>query len=557
MYVYDQYDQQLLNERVAQFKGQMERYLDGKISEEEFLPLRLQNGIYVQRYAPMLRVAVPYGALNSAQVRKLAYVARTYDKGYAHISTRQNVQFNWPELEQCPQILADLAEVQMHAVQTSGNCIRNTTTDEYAGVIAEEIVDPRPYCEIIRQWSTFHPEFAFLPRKFKIAVNAVPGQDRAAITMHDIGINIVKNDAGEIGYRVLVGGGLGRTPILGEEICAFLPEEDLLTYLDATIRVYNQFGRRDNKYKARIKILVKALGIDRVRELVDAEFNRLKDGEGKLTQAELERVKQHFVDPAYKTLTDATAELEVARNENKAFSRWMERNVRSHKKPGYAVVTLTLKQIGTPPGDITAEQLDQVADLADEYSFGELRSTHNQNLVLADVEQTELFGLWQKLKDLGMATPTLGLLTDMICCPGGDFCALANAKSIPVAEAIQARFEDLDYLWDLGEIDLNISGCMNACGHHHVGNIGVLGVDKKGEEFYQVSLGGNSGGNDADGSSLGKILGPSFAREAMPDVIAKILDFYVDQRNDGESFLEVYRRVGHTPFKEAVYGKPD
>ncbi|WP_300427296.1 nitrite/sulfite reductase [uncultured Thalassolituus sp.] len=557
MYVYDQYDQQLLNERVAQFKGQMERYLDGKISEEEFLPLRLQNGIYVQRYAPMLRVAVPYGALNSAQVRKLAYVARTYDKGYAHFSTRQNVQFNWPELSQCPQILADLAEVEMHAVQTSGNCIRNTTTDEYAGVIAEEVVDPRPYCEIIRQWSTFHPEFAFLPRKFKIAVNSVPGEDRASIAMHDIGINIVKNDAGEVGYRVLVGGGLGRTPILGEEICAFLPEEDLLTYLDATIRVYNQFGRRDNKYKARIKILVKALGIDRMRELVEEEFNRIKEGEGKLTQAELERVKQYFTDPAYKALENEPAALVEARSDNKAFARWLERNVRAHKKSGYAVVTLTLKQIGTPPGDVTAEQLDAVADLADEYSFGELRSTHQQNLVLADVEQAELFALWQKLKALGMATPTLGLLTDMICCPGGDFCALANAKSIPVAEDIQARFEDLDYLWDLGDIDLNISGCMNACGHHHIGNIGVLGVDKKGEEFYQVSLGGNSGGNKADDASLGKILGPSFARDAMPDVIAKILDFYVTSRHEGETFLEAYRRIGHTPFKEAVYGKAD
>lgn len=557
MYVYDQYDQQLLNERVAQFKGQMERYLDGKISEEEFLPLRLQNGIYVQRYAPMLRVAVPYGALNSAQVRKLAYVARTYDKGYAHFSTRQNVQFNWPELSQCPQILADLAEVEMHAVQTSGNCIRNTTTDEYAGVIAEEVVDPRPYCEIIRQWSTFHPEFAFLPRKFKIAVNSVPGEDRASIAMHDIGINIVKNDAGEVGYRILVGGGLGRTPILGEEICAFLPEEDLLTYLDATIRVYNQFGRRDNKYKARIKILVKALGIDRMRELVEEEFNRIKDGEGKLTQAELERVKQYFTDPAYKALENEPAALVEARSDNKAFARWLERNVRAHKKSGYAVVTLTLKQIGTPPGDVTAEQLDAVADLADEYSFGELRSTHQQNLVLAHVEQAELFALWQKLKALGMATPTLGLLTDMICCPGGDFCALANAKSIPVAEDIQARFEDLDYLWDLGDIDLNISGCMNACGHHHIGNIGVLGVDKKGEEFYQVSLGGNSGGNKADDASLGKILGPSFARDAMPDVIAKILDFYVTSRHEGETFLEAYRRIGHTPFKEAVYGKAD
>lgn len=555
MYIYDQHDQQLLNERVAQFKNQMERYLAGKIPEEEFLPLRLQNGIYVQRYAPMLRVAVPYGQMNSAQMRALAKVARDYDKGYAHFSTRQNVQFNWPELEQCPQILADLAEVQMHAVQTSGNCIRNTTTDEYAGVIAEEIVDPRPYCEIIRQWSTFHPEFAYLPRKFKIAVNSVPNEDRAAITMHDIGLNIVKNDAGEIGYRVLVGGGLGRTPILGEEIRSFLAEDDLLTYLDAVIRVYNQFGRRDNKYKARIKILVKALGVDRMRELVEDEWKRIKDGEGKLTQAELERVKGHFTDPAYKALSNEPEAFVTARTENAAFARWLGRNVRSHKKDGYAVVTLTLKQIGTPPGDVTAEQMDQVAELSDEFSFGELRSTHQQNLVLPDVEQSQLFEVWQRAKAIGMATPTLGLLTDMICCPGGDFCALANAKSIPVAEDIQARFENLDYQHDLGEIDLNISGCMNACGHHHIGNIGVLGVDKKGEEFYQVSLGGNSGGNDAHGSSLGKILGPSFARVDMPDVIAKILDFFVAQRIDGETFLEVYRRIGHAPFKEAVYGK--
>ena len=556
MYVYDEYDQQLLNERVAQFKGQMERYLDGKIADDEFLPLRLQNGIYVQRYAPMLRVAVPYGQLNSAQMRALAKVARDYDKGYAHFSTRQNVQFNWPALPDCPQILADLAQVQMHAVQTSGNCIRNTTTDEYAGVIAEEITDPRPYCEIIRQWSTFHPEFAFLPRKFKIAVNAVPGEDRASIAMHDIGINIVKNAIGEIGYRVLVGGGLGRTPILGTEIREFLAEEDLLTYLDAVIRVYNQFGRRDNKYKARIKILVKALGIERMRELVEDEWDRIKGGEGKLTQAELDRVKKHFVDPAYKALSNDPVELVTAREENAAFARWLGRNVRAHKQAGYAVVTLTLKQIGTPPGDVTAEQLDQIAQLSDDYSFGELRSTHQQNLVLPDVEQTELFGLWQKLKALGLATPTLGLLTDMICCPGGDFCALANAKSIPVAEAIQARFEDVDYQHDLGEIDLNISGCMNACGHHHIGHIGVLGVDKKGEEFYQVSLGGNSGGNAGDASaSIGKILGPSFARADMPDVIAKVLDFYVAQRIAGESFLEAYRRIGHDLFKEAVYGK--
>jgi sulfite reductase (NADPH) hemoprotein beta-component len=550
MYVYDEYDQQLLNERVAQFKGQMERYLAGKIADDEFLPLRLQNGIYVQRYAPMLRVAVPYGQMNSAQMRALARVAREYDKGYAHFSTRQNVQFNWPKLEQCPQILADLAEVQMHAVQTSGNCIRNTTTDEYAGVIAEETVDPRPYCEIIRQWSTFHPEFAFLPRKFKIAVNAVPGADRAAIQVHDIGVNIIRNAEGQIGYRILVGGGLGRTPIVGEEIRSFLPEEDLLTYLDAVIRVYNQFGRRDNKYKARIKILVKALGVERMAELVEAEWERIKNGDSKLTAAELERVKKHFTDPAYKALSDEPAELTSARAENAAFARWLQRNVRAHKQDGYAIVTLTLKQKGTPPGDVTAEQMDQIAMLADKYSFGEIRSTHQQNLVLADVEQSELFALWQEAKALGLATPTLGLLTDMICCPGGDFCALANAKSIPVAEAIQLRFDDLDYLHDLGEIDLNISGCMNACGHHHVGNIGVLGVDKKGEEFYQISLGGNAGEN----TSLGKILGPSFARDQMPDIIAKILDFYVAKRSEGETFLETYRRIGHDPFKEAIYG---
>lgn len=553
MYQYDEYDQQILNERVAQFRGQMQRYLDGKISNEEFLPLRLQNGIYIQRYAPMLRVAIPYGSFNSAQMRALASVARHYDKGYAHFSTRQNVQFNWPKLEECPQILAELAAVNMHAVQTSGNCIRNTTTDEYAGVIAEELVDPRPYCEIIRQWSTFHPEFAFLPRKFKIAVNAVKNADRAATLVHDIGVHIVRNAAGELGYRIIVGGGLGRTPIIGEVIREFLPEADLLTYLDAIIRVYNQFGRRDNKYKARIKILVKALGITRMAELVEAEFDRIKDGEGKLTQAELDRVRKRFVDPVYAELANEPAELSAARADNTAFARWLQRNVRQHKQAGYAVVTLTLKQKGTPPGDITAEQMDSVADLSDQFSFGLIRSTHQQNLVLADVEQRQLFALWQKAKALGLATPTLGLLTDMICCPGGDFCALANAKSIPVAEAIQVRFDDLDYLHELGDIDLNISGCMNACGHHHVGNIGVLGVDKKGEEFYQISLGGSSG-KDA---SLGKILGPSFAREHMPDVIGKILDFYVSQRISGESFLEAYRRLGHDPFKEAVYAKAD
>lgn len=549
MYVYDEYDQQLLNERVAQFSGQVTRYLDGKIPEEEFLPLRLQNGIYVQRYAPMLRVAVPYGALNSAQMRALARVAREYDKGYAHFSTRQNVQFNWPALAECPQILADLAEVQMHAVQTSGNCIRNTTTDEYAGVIAEEITDPRPYCEIIRQWSTFHPEFAFLPRKFKIAVNAVPGADRAAIQIHDIGVNIVRNEAGELGYRILVGGGLGRTPVIGTEIRAFLPEEDLLTYLDAVIRVYNQFGRRDNKYKARIKILTKALGIERMRELVEAEWERIRDGEGKLTQAELDRVKKHFTEPAYKDLQDEPAELTSAKAENAAFARWLQRNVRAHKKAGYAVVTLTLKQKGTPPGDITAEQMDQVADLADRYSFGELRSSHQQNLVLPDVEQAELFALWQEAKANALATPTLGLLTDMICCPGGDFCALANAKSIPIAESIQRRFSHAE-LREIGKLSLNISGCMNACGHHHVGNIGILGVDKKGEEFYQVSLGG-SASND---TALGKIVGPAFSQDEIPDVIEKIVSVYKQQRSGGEEFVETFNRIGLDPFKAALYG---
>lgn len=551
MYVYDEYDQQILNERVAQFKGQMARYLDGKISNDEFLPLRLQNGIYVQRYAPMLRVAIPYGLFNAPQMRRLARIARDYDKGYAHFSTRQNIQYNWPELSRCPDILAELADVQMHAVQTSGNCIRNTTTDEYAGVVADEVVDPRPYCEIIRQWSTFHPEFAFLPRKFKIAVNAVPGQDRAAIQVHDIGVNIIRNAAGELGYRILVGGGLGRTPIIAEEIRAFLPEADLLTYLDAIIRVYNQFGRRDNKYKARIKILVKALGVERMRERVEDEWNRIKDGEGRLISAELERVKKHFIDPEYRQLSNDPAELAEARASNPAFARWLQQNVKTHKQAGYAIVVLSLKQKGNPPGDVTAEQMEHIADLADQYSLGEIRSTHQQNLVLANVEQAQLFALWQEAKSKGLATPTLGLLTDMICCPGGDFCALANAKSIPVAEAIQQRFDNLDYLHDLGEIDLNISGCMNACGHHHIGHIGVLGVDKKGEEFYQISLGGSSG----DDASIGKILGPSFARDAMPDTIAKILDFYVAKRIDGETFLEAYRRIGHDTFKEAVYGK--
>ena len=551
MYIYNEYDQRIVDERVAQFKDQTERYFAGELTEEQFLPLRLQNGLYVQRYAPMLRVAVPYGLLSSKQVRKLAHIARTYDKGYAHISTRTNVQFNWPELKDVPEILAELASVQMHAIQTSGNCIRNTTTDQFAGVTPNELVDPRPYCEIIRQWSTFHPEFAFLPRKFKIAVNSHLEDDRAATLLHDIGIKIVKNEQGEIGYAVYVGGGLGRTPIVASLVKEFLPEKDLLTYLDAVLRVYNLNGRRDNKYKARIKILVKALGVEAFAEKVDAEWQHLKDGPGTLTSEELERVKSHFTSPSYEELPATNEALNSQLAENKAFANWYKRNVSAHKVNGYAIVTLTLKKLGTPPGDITDKQLDLVADLADRYSFGEVRNTHEQNIVLADVKQSQLFELWQEAKSGGFATPNLGLLTDMICCPGGDFCALANAKSIPVAEALQEKFDDLDYLHDLGEIDLNISGCMNACGHHHIGHIGILGVDKKGEEFYQISLGGDAGPD----ASIGKILGPSFAREQMPETIEKVLNVYLSERIEGERFIDTYRRIGHSIFKERVYAK--
>ncbi|GAB3461262.1 nitrite/sulfite reductase [Azotobacter salinestris] len=548
MYVYDQYDQHIIEDRVRQFRDQTRRYLAGELSEEEFRPLRLQNGLYIQRYAPMLRVAVPYGLLSSRQLRKLAQIARDYDKGYAHISTRQNVQFNWPELEDVPEILAELATVQMHAIQTSGNCIRNTTTDQFAGVARDELVDPRPWCEIIRQWSTFHPEFAFLPRKFKIAVNGAVN-DRAAIEVHDIGLEAVRNSAGELGFRVSVGGGLGRTPIVGSFINEFLPWQHLLTYLDAVLRVYNRYGRRDNKFKARIKILVKALTPEVFAERVNAEWMHLKDGPATLTEAEVERIGRCFVDPAYRSLEDqeiALARLDV---EHPGFARWRTRNVFAHKKPGYAAVTLSLKPTGTAPGDITDKQLDALADLADRYSFGEVRNSHEQNIILADVEQARLFELWGELRELGFATPNVGLLTDIICCPGGDYCSLANAKSIPIAEAIQRRFDDLDYLFDIGEIDLNISGCMNACGHHHVGHIGILGVDKKGAEFYQVSLGG-SASRDA---SLGQILGPSFAQEEMAAVIEKIITVYVEKRVEDERFIDTFRRIGIEPFKERVY----
>jgi len=550
MYVYDQYDQRIVEERVAQFRDQTRRFLAGELGGEEYRPLRLQNGLYIQRYAPMLRVAVPYGLLNTTQVRKLAQIARDYDKGYAHISTRQNFQFNWPELEDVPEILAELATVQMHAIQTSGNCIRNITTDQFAGVAHDELIDPRPWCEIIRQWSTFHPEFAFLPRKFKIAVNGA-ALDRAAIEVHDIGLEAVRNEAGELGFRVLVGGGQGRTPHTGEFIREFLPWQHLLSYLEATLRVYNRYGRRDNKFKARIKILVKALGAEAFAEKVEAEWAHLKDGPITLTDAEVARVSAFFVDPAYAELQDQDEALARLDAEHPGFARWRQRNTFRHKRPGYVAVTLSLKPTGVAPGDVTDRQLDAMADLADRYSFGELRTSHQQNVIFADVRQDQLLELWHALREHGFATPNIGLLTDMICCPGGDFCSLANAKSIPIAEAIQRRFDDLDYLFDIGELDLNISGCMNACGHHHVGHIGILGVDKKGEEFYQVSLGGDAG-RDA---TLAKILGPSFAQDQMPEVIGKLINVYVEQRTEDERFIDTYRRIGIDPFKERVYAK--
>jgi len=552
MYIYNENDQKIIEQRVAQFRGQTDRYLAGDLAEEEFLPLRLQNGLYVQRLAPMLRIAVPYGLLNSKQFRKLAHIARTYDKGYCHITTRQNIQFNWPQLEEVPNILAELAEVQMHAVQTSGNCIRNTTTDQFAGIAQDELEDPRPWCEMIRQWSTFHPEFAFLPRKFKIAVSGTEG-DRAAIQVHDIGIQIVKNNKNKIGFKVLVGGGLGRTPVVGSVIREFLPQEDLLSYLDAILRVYNRHGNRANKYKARIKILVRAWTPEVFAEEVEAEWKYTKKIPCDLTQEEINRIKGFFTQPNYETLDDNEAEqqLKAQASDNVAFEKWLQRNIHVHRVPGYAAVTLSLKPTGVAPGDITDAQLDTIADLADSFSFGEIRTTHSQNLVLADVKKSDLFELWKNAKSGGFATPNIGTLTDMICCPGGDFCSLANAKSIPVAEAIQRKFDDMDYVYDLGDLSLNISGCMNACGHHHVGNIGILGVDKKGDEFYQVQLGGNS---DTD-TTLGNVLGPSFGRDDMPEVIENILDVFVENRTNEEPFVQTYRRIGITPFKERVYPK--
>jgi len=549
MYRYDQYDHLIVRERIAQYRDQVRRRLSDELTEEEFLPLRLQNGLYMQRHAYMLRIAVPYGLLSTRQLRMFAHIARKYDRGYGHFTTRQNIQFNWIELEQTPDILTDLASVEMHAIQTSGNCIRNTTTDQFAGVAADEIVDPRPFAEIIRQWSTFHPEFVALPRKFKIAINGAVA-DRAAIAVHDIGLTAVRNAAGEVGFKFMVGGGLGRTPIIGSTINEFVPWQDLLTYTQAVMRVYNQFGRRDNKYKARIKILVKAVGAEEFARMVEQEFADLKGGPETLTREELDRVAAYFNPPPYAALENIDPR--AGHESNRAFQNWLQRNVKPHKMAGYASVVLSLKKTGVPPGDATAEQMDFVADLADRYSFGELRVTHEQNLVLADVEQARLYEIWEQAKAKGLATPNIGLLTDIISCPGGDYCSLANAKSIPIAAAIAQRFDDIDYQHDIGDIELNISGCINACGHHHVGHIGVLGVDKDGAEWYQVSIGGAQGNQAA----LGKIIGPSFSAGQMPEVVQRLLDVYVRERVEGERFVDVAQRLGIAPFKEHVYATP-
>ena len=548
MYQYDQYDQTLVDERVAQFRGQVRRYLAGELSDDEFRPLRLMNGLYLQRHAPMLRVAIPYGLLSSRQLRMLAYIARRYDKDYGHFTTRQNIQYNWPKLEETPDILADLATVEMHAIQTSGNCIRNVTADHLSGVARDELEDPRIYCEIIRQWSTFHPEFSYLPRKFKIAVTGAI-HDRAAAQVHDIGLNLIRNEQGERGFRVLVGGGLGRTPIIGHVIREFLPQRDLLSYLEAILRVYNQYGRRDNIYKARIKILVKALGPTKFGAQVEAEWEQIKDSGLTLDEAEIERVRRYFAPPPYQP--DAARDLSFGQwlKSDKAFAAWVRRNVADHKVEGYRNVFVALKEPGAPPGDISAGQMDAVADLADRYSFGQIRATHHQNLLLTDVRQADLYPLWHALAAQKLAAPVIGTLADMICCPGLDFCSLANAGSIGVARQINEKFDRLDYLYDLGEIRLNMSGCMNACGHHHVGHIGILGVDKKGEEWYQISLGGSSE-NDA---TLGDILGPSVPKTEVANTLERILQVYVEQREDDERFLDTFRRIGLAPFRARVY----
>ena len=548
MYRYDEFDARLVNERVDQFRRQAERWLAGELTEDQFKPLRLMNGLYLQLHAYMLRINVPYGAMSAKQMRQLAHVARTYDKGYGHFTTRQNIQYNWIQLTDVPNALKDLADVEMHGIQSSGNCIRNTTSDQYAGVASDEIEDPRVYCEIIRQWSTLHPEFSFLPRKFKIAVTGSPN-DRAAVKLHDIGLRMHRNEAGEPGFEVIIGGGQGRTPFIGKTIRDWLAPADLLSYLEAILRVYNMDGRRDNKYKARIKILVHQIGADEFRRRADAEWEHIRDSALQLPQPEIDRIQAYFKPPAYESLHDQTTVVAAARSSNPDFDAWVQTNIAAHKVAGYAIVNISLKSLKRPPGDMTAAQMDAIANLADEYCFGELRVNHRQNLVLADVKQTELFALWEKLSALDLATPNIGHISDIIACPGLDYCALANARSIPLAQEIHQRFQDMDRVHQLGEITLNISGCMNACGHHHVGHIGILGVDKRGKEFYQFTLGGSSDQN----ASLGDRTGPGFPADEAVNAVATILDTYLDLRDEGERFLDTYRRVGMAPFKSALY----
>jgi sulfite reductase (NADPH) hemoprotein beta-component len=547
MYRYDAVDKTLVKERVAQFRDQTRRFLAGELSEDEFRHLRLRNGLYIQRHAPMLRVAVPYGLLSSKQLRTLGRIARRYDRGYGHFTTRQNIQYNWPKLEEVPDILAELAEVEMHSIQTSGNCIRNTTSDHLAGVTPEELEDPRPWCELIRQWSTFHPEFTYLPRKFKIAVTGA-SQDRAASLVHDVGIHIVRGPGGDLGFEILAGGGLGRTPIIGQTVREFLPREYLLSYLEAVLRVYNLEGRRDNIHKARIKILVRSLGIEEFRRRVEAEWELTRAAGPRVDDAQIARLQAFFVPPAYRSLADS----DPAAGKSTAFRAWYRYNTAPHKVPGYRAVYVSLKKPDVAPGDITDRQMELVADLADRHSFGEIRVTHTQNLLFADVEQTKAFELWQSLSEAGLATPNIGTLTDMICCPGLDFCGLANARSIDVAKLINDRFDDYDYLYDLGELEIKMSGCMNACGHHHVGHIGILGVDKSGEEWYQITIGGAAGAD----ASLGAVIGPSVAKLDVPETIARLLEVYVEERRPDERFLDTVRRLGLKPFKERVYAAP-
>ena len=547
MYQYNDKDQTLVDERVAQFRRQTEEFLNGEISEDQYRALRLRNGLYIQTHAPMLRIAGPYGLFNSKQLRKLAHIARKYDKSYCHFTTRQNIQFNWPKLEEVPDILAELASVQMHAIQTSGNCMRNTTSDHLAGVCLDEIEDPRPYCEIIRQWTTLHPEFDYLPRKFKIAVSGAL-HDRAATQFHDIGLHLVKNDAGEVGFKVFVGGGLGRTPIVGQVIKPYLEKKHLLSYLEAVLRIYNLFGRRDNKYKARIKILVKESGMDKFSELVEQEWHLIRDS-NELSGERINAMKAQFVPPAYQSDAAQDTSFTQQQQENKAFAKWVKYNTADHKIPGYRAAFLSLKAPDSPPGDMTDVQLDAVADLSDKYSFGEIRSTHRQNLILADVKQADLFVLWQQLDSLKLATPNIGTVTDMICCPGLDFCSLANAGSIGVAKEINEALDDMDYIHDIGDLKINMSGCMNGCAHQSVGHIGILGVDKKGTEWYQLTLGGSSE-NEA---AIGERLGPAVAKDQVTKAITTILDIYIKNRLEDESFLSMVNRVGIAPFKERVY----